>query len=114
MRTAEENESPKLVSKLCILRKSKSDEKQSLGPPRIIRQTSRQTTITSHFTRRPEEEIERPKLDNFVNEEEKDQEEKRHKVTSREPVARPLAAEEPERVKPVTHLEIEEQRHEEI
>ena len=73
MRTAEENESPKLVSKLCILRKSKSDEKQSLGPPRIIRQTSRQTTITSHFTRRPEEEIERPKLDNFVNEEEKDQ-----------------------------------------
>lgn len=104
MRTAEENESPKLVSKLCILRKSKSDEKQSLGPPRIIRQTSRQTTITSHFTRRPEEEIERPKLDNFVNEEEKDQEEKRHKVTSREPVARPLAAEEPERVKPVNTL----------
>ena len=58
MRTAEENESPKLVSKLCIPRKSKSDEEQSLGPPRIIRQTSRQATITSHFTRRPEEEIE--------------------------------------------------------
>lgn len=49
MRTAEENKSPKLVSKLCIPRKSKSDEKQSLGPPRIIRQTSRQTTITSHL-----------------------------------------------------------------
>ena len=104
MRAAKKNEFPKLVSKICIPRKSQSDEKRSLGPPRIIGQTTGQTTITPRFTRRPEEETERSKLDNFVNEEGKNQEGKKHKVTSREPVARPLAAEEPERVKPINTL----------
>ena len=72
---AEENKSPKTISKLCIPRRSKSDgetKSEVSSRPRIIRQTTSQTTITSHFTRKPEEELERPKLDDSINEEEKD------------------------------------------
>lgn len=117
---AEENKSPKLVSKPCMPRRSKSDgeTKSEVSPsPRITRQTTRQTTITSHFARgpakrKPEEDPEKARSDDSVHEEEKDQEEKRRRVTSREPVARPLPAEEPERVKPGTHKEEEGERDE--
>nr|XP_031545452.1 DNA (cytosine-5)-methyltransferase 1 isoform X2 [Vicugna pacos] len=113
---AEENKSPKPVSKLCMPRRSKSDgetKSEVASSPRITRQTTRQTTITSHFgrgpaKRKPEEDPERAKSDDSVDEEEKDQEEKRRRVTSREPVAGPLPAEEPERVRPGTHMEGEE------
>lgn len=97
------------------LEKSKSDEKQSLGPPRIIRQTSRQTTITSHFTRRPEEEIERPKLDNFFLMKLKKRT-KRKKDIKSHPENQLLdhLLQKNQKVKPVNTLEMEEQRDEEI
>uniref|UniRef100_A0A8D1BQX0 DNA (cytosine-5)-methyltransferase n=1 Tax=Sus scrofa TaxID=9823 RepID=A0A8D1BQX0_PIG len=111
---AEENKSPKPVSKLGPPRRSKSDgEAKSAevsSSPRITRQTTRQTTITSHFTRgpgkrKPEEDTAKAKPDSPVEEEEKDQEEKRRKVTSRDSVAGLLPTEEPERVRPGTHME---------
>uniref|UniRef100_A0A8D1LYB3 DNA (cytosine-5)-methyltransferase n=1 Tax=Sus scrofa TaxID=9823 RepID=A0A8D1LYB3_PIG len=111
---AEENKSPKPVSKLGPPRRSKSDgEAKSAevsSSPRITRQTTRQTTITSHFTRgpgkrKPEEDTAKAKSDSPVEEEEKDQEEKRRKVTSRDSVAGLLPTEELERVRPGTHME---------
>jgi len=116
---AEENKSPRPVSKISIPRRSKSDgetKSEASSSPRITRQTTRQTTILSHFSRgpakrKPEEEQEKTKSDESP-EEEKDQEEKRRRVTSREQVARPLPAEEPETVRPGTHMEEEEERDE--
>ncbi|VCX43266.1 unnamed protein product, partial [Gulo gulo] len=119
---AEEKKSPKPVSKLPTPRRSKADgetkSEAASSSPRITRQTTRQTTILSHFSRgpakrKPEEEQEKAKSDESP-EEEKDQEEKRRRVTSREQVARPLPAEEPERVKPGTHMEEEEERDEKV
>ncbi|KAF6093387.1 DNA methyltransferase 1 [Phyllostomus discolor] len=120
VRMAEENKSPKPMSKPCTPRRSKSDgeTKSEVSPsPRITRQTTRQTTITSHFTRgpakrKPEDDPERAKLDDDSVDEEKDQEEKRRRITSRELVARPLSADEPESVKLETYMEEEEDRDE--
>ncbi|XP_059957768.1 DNA (cytosine-5)-methyltransferase 1-like, partial [Mesoplodon densirostris] len=113
---AEKNKSPRRVSKLCMLRRSKSDgetKSEVSCSPRITRQTTRQITVTSHFTRgpakrKPEEDPEKAKSDDSVDEEEKDQEEKRRRVISREQVAGPFPAEEPGRVRPGTHMEEEE------
>nr|XP_023408217.1 DNA (cytosine-5)-methyltransferase 1 isoform X3 [Loxodonta africana] len=119
-RMAEANKPSKPVSKPRTSRRSKSDgeTKSDVSPsPRITRKTTRQTTITSHFAkgpakRKPDEEPEKSKSEDSVDEEDKDQDEKRRKVTSKEPVAGPLPAEELERVKPGTHIDKEEERDE--
>ncbi|XP_077833397.1 DNA (cytosine-5)-methyltransferase 1 isoform X3 [Macaca mulatta] len=117
---ADANSPPKPLSKPRTPRRSKSDGETKPEPspsPRITRKSTRQTTITSHFTkgpakRKPQEESERAKLDESIKEEDKDQDEKRRRVTSKERVARPLPAEEPERAKPGTRSEKEEERDE--
>ncbi|XP_021563145.1 DNA (cytosine-5)-methyltransferase 1-like, partial [Carlito syrichta] len=119
---AEADSSPKPASKPRTPRRSKSNGEAKPEPspsPRITRKTTRQTTITSHFAkgpakRKPQEESERAKPDESVEEEDKDQDEKRRRVTSKELVARPLPAEEPERVKPGTYTEKEEERDEKV
>ncbi|KAK2110524.1 DNA (cytosine-5)-methyltransferase 1 [Saguinus oedipus] len=67
-----------------------------------------------HFTkgpakRKPQEEPERAKLNESIKEEDKDEDEKRRRVTSKERAARPLPA-EPKRVKPGTCTEKAEER----
>ncbi|KAK1342783.1 hypothetical protein QTO34_015549 [Cnephaeus nilssonii] len=92
VRMAEENKSPKSMSKPCTPRRSKSDgeTKSEVSPsPRITRQSTRQTTITSHFTRGPakrrsEEDPGRASLDSSGDEEEKEQDEKRRRSQSRD------------------------------
>ncbi|EAW84079.1 DNA (cytosine-5-)-methyltransferase 1, isoform CRA_a [Homo sapiens] len=117
---ADANSPPKPLSKPRTPRRSKSDGEAKPEPspsPRITRKSTRQTTITSHFAkgpakRKPQEESERAKSDESIKEEDKDQDEKRRRVTSRERVARPLPAEEPERAKSGTRTEKEEERDE--
>ncbi|XP_059552850.1 DNA (cytosine-5)-methyltransferase 1 isoform X4 [Myotis daubentonii] len=96
VRMAEENKSPKSMSKPCTPRRSKSDgeTKSEVSPsPRITRQSTRQTTITSHFTRGPakrrsEEDPGRAHVDSSGDEEEKEQAEKRRRSQSRDLAAK--------------------------
>nr|KAF6297485.1 DNA methyltransferase 1 [Pipistrellus kuhlii] len=86
VRMAEENKSPKSMSKPCTPRRSKSDgeAKSEVSPsPRITRQSTRQTSITSHFTRGPakrrsEEDPGRANVDSS-DDEDKEQDEKRQR-----------------------------------
>ncbi|XP_027811054.2 DNA (cytosine-5)-methyltransferase 1 isoform X1 [Marmota flaviventris] len=119
-----EPNAPKSGSKPRGPRRSKSDSEtkaEASSSPMVTRRTTRQTTITSHFTkgpakRKPEEEPERTNSDD--SEEDKDQEEKRRlqeekrrRVTATESVAEPTAT-EPETVTPGTHADTEEEERE--
>ncbi|XP_023572897.1 DNA (cytosine-5)-methyltransferase 1 isoform X2 [Octodon degus] len=111
-RMAEPRSPPSTSPKPRAPRRSKSDGEAQPGTsssPKVTRRTTRQTTITSHFAkgpakRKPEEDSESPKLEESVTEEEKDQDEKRRRITSREPVAGPSVA-QPESKTPGAHAE---------
>lgn len=96
-RTAAMAKPIKSSTKLSTPRRGRADRETraaetSPPPPRVTRQSTRQTTITAHFSkgpakRKPDEESERASTEDSSDE--KDQDEKRRRVLAQEPVAGP-------------------------
>nr|XP_044998523.1 DNA (cytosine-5)-methyltransferase 1 isoform X2 [Jaculus jaculus] len=101
---AESNTSPKPGSKPRTPRRSKSDSEtkyEASSSSMVTRRATRQTTITSHFTkgpakRKPEEESERAVSDESVGDDERDQDEKRRRVTATETTCKQKPSEDPD------------------
>ncbi|XP_045146253.1 DNA (cytosine-5)-methyltransferase 1 isoform X3 [Echinops telfairi] len=107
---AEANKSPQSASKSSRLsrRRSKSDGETKSPSPRVTRQKTKQTTMEFHFAKGPakrksDEELERGSVDD--SEEEKELDEKRRRLASKD-----LVANRPESTKPGTSAEKEERR----
>ncbi|XP_003460912.3 DNA (cytosine-5)-methyltransferase 1 isoform X2 [Cavia porcellus] len=113
-RMAEPHSPPHTSPRPRAPRRSKSTGEAQPGTsasPKVTRRTTRQTTITAHFAkgpakRKPGEECDRPESEEPVGEEDKDQDEKRRRITSKE--LHPAA--EPESETPAAHAPQEGER----